>query len=111
MDQQPEPPESGATQRIWMERAKLNAELARQKVERPLWPRLVGLALSLALVTVVMMGFHSFLSALGRYLDTPIQADVPAVAPQPRDDSLPVFVVPADETGPAAPAADAQPAE
>jgi hypothetical protein len=109
MDQQPESPESAATQRIWMERARLNAELARQEVERPLWPRLVGLALSLALVTVVMLGFHSFLSALGRYLDTPIEAAVPAAPPEAQESAMPVFVVPADET--AEVEAEAQPAE
>lgn len=94
MDEQPETPESGATQRIWMERAKLNAELARQDVERPLWPRLVGLVLSLALVAVVMLAFDSFLSALGRYLDTPIEPEVPSAASEEPESAMPVFVVP-----------------
>jgi hypothetical protein len=108
MDEQPETPESGATQRIWMERAKLNAALARQDLERPLWPRLVGLALSLALVAAVMLGFHSFLSALGRYLDTPIGPEVPAAAPEQQESAMPVFVVPEEEVGPIAPAVQPQ---
>lgn len=108
MDEQPEMPESGATQRIWMERAKLNAELARQDFERPLWPRLVGIALSLALVAAVLLGFHSFLSALGRYLDTPIGPEAPAVAPEERESAMPVFVVPEEGPGPVAPAAEPQ---
>ena len=109
MEERPETPESGATQRIWMERAKLNAELARQDFERPLWPRLVGLALSLALVVTVMMAFHSFLSALGRYLDTPIGPEAPVVAPKEQESAMPVFVVPEEEDlGPVAPAPEPQ---
>jgi hypothetical protein len=108
MDEQPEHAQSTATQRIWMDRAKLNAELARQEVERPLWPRVVGLVLSLALVAVVMLAFHSFLSALGRYLDTPIEAEEPAVAPEAQDSAMPVYVVPEDEAGPVVPAAEPQ---
>ncbi len=108
MDDLPETPESGSTQRIWMERAKLNAELARQDFERPLWPRLVGLVLSLALVVAVMLAFHSFLSALGRYLDTPIGPEVPAAAPDEQESAMPVFVVPEEEVGPIAPAAEPQ---
>jgi hypothetical protein len=108
MDEQAEMPESGATQRIWMERAKLNAELARQDIERPWWPRLIGLALSLALVAGVFLAFNSFLSALGRYLDTPIGAEVPAVAPEAQESAMPVFVVPEEGVGPIAPVAEPQ---
>jgi hypothetical protein len=112
MDQQPEMPGSGATQRIWMERAKLNAEMARQDFERPLWPRLVGLALSLALVATVLLGFNSFLSALGRYLDTPIGPEAPAVEPEEQAAAMPVFVVPDEtEVGPVEPAAEPPSAE
>ena len=108
MDEPPETPESSATQRIWMDRAKLNAEMARQDIERPLWPRLVGLTLSLALVAAVLLGFHSFLTALGRYLDTPIGAEVPAAAPEAQESAMPVFVVPEEGVGPIAPVAEPQ---
>lgn len=108
MEQQPESHETGATQRVWMERAKLNAELARQEVERPLWPRVVGLALSLALVAVVLLAFDSFLTALGRYLDTPIEAEAAPVE-SPQETPMPVFVVPEESSGQDEPAANPEP--
>jgi hypothetical protein len=98
----PSAPGEDSAQRIWMNRARQNAELAGQTVERPWWPRLVGLAMSLALVALVMYAFHSFLSVLGRYLDTPIE-DAPATQSEGAGEAgsaeatMPVFVVPSGD--------------
>jgi hypothetical protein len=80
----------------WMERARLNAQLARTEFERPLLPRLIGLALAIALVAMVFFAFHAFLSAMQRLTDVVGREPAPAIAePQPvPGDAMPVYVVP-----------------
>jgi hypothetical protein len=79
-------------QRALMDRARRLAEREQVADERPLLPRLVGIALALLVVVIVLFAFDRFLASMQRFLALPITDPVPA-------DSAPVpaYVVPAEQ--------------
>jgi hypothetical protein len=104
-------------QRTLMDRARRQAERHLERPERPLLPRLVGLALALAVVVVVLLAFDRFLGAMQRFMGLPVGD--PGAAPA---ETIPAYVVPLepadDEAGaiggeapqaPEAPRSDAEP--
>ena len=96
-----DPKEPIDVQRVLMDRARRMAEQDHERIERPLAPRLVGLALALLVVLVVLFAFDRFLASMQRFLSLPVTYPEPAVT-----EPLPAYVVPA---GPEAPAPAAQP--
>jgi hypothetical protein len=92
-------------QRVLMERARRQAERHVERIERPLFPRLVGLALALVVVVVVLFAFDRFLASMQRFLGLPIADPEPAITePMPAyavpDEPLPQAEAPASD-GPA----------
>jgi hypothetical protein len=103
MTQSPEEPID--VQRVLMDRAKRLAERDQQPHDRPLLPRLVGLALALIVVVVVLFAFDRFLASMQRFLGLPVVDPEPSVT-----EPLPAYVVPDDEAADPAPnAADPAP--
>jgi hypothetical protein len=90
-------------QRVLMDRARRMAEQDQERIERPLAPRLVALALALVVVLVVLFAFDRFLASMQRFLSLPITDPEPAVT-----EPLPAYVVP-EEPGAPAPAQPASP--
>lgn len=84
-----------------MDRARRMAERDETPRERPLLPRLVGLALALAVVVVVLFAFDRFLASMQRFLSLPIADPEPAVT-----EPLPAYVVTEPVQAPAAPVQD-----
>jgi hypothetical protein len=79
-----DPQEPIDVQRVLMDRARRMAERDHERIERPLAPRLVGLALALLVVLVVLFAFDRFLASMQRFLALPIAEPEPAVTePQP----------------------------
>ncbi len=83
-------------QRILMDRARRQAERHVLRPERPLAPRLVGLALALVVVVVVLFAFDRFLASMQRFLGLPVVDPEPDVT-----EPLPAYVVPAEPSAPA----------
>jgi hypothetical protein len=110
-------PESQETEHAAMDRVReLHARDRASEAaarERPWWPRIVALVLALGVVGAVALGFDAFLTAVQRYLDTPVEE--PKTSEESKtstDDSIPVFVVPGDEPPESpAPAPDAAPGQ
>ena len=87
-----QPPEQPLdVQRVLMDRARRHAERDRLQPERPLAPRLVGLALALLIVVIVLFAFDRFLASVQRFLDLPVTDPEPSVT-----EPLPAYVVPAE---------------
>lgn len=87
-------------QRVLMDRARRRAERGDERIERPLFPRLVGLALALIVVAIVLFAFDRFLASMQRFLGLPVVAPEAAVT-----EPMPAYVVP-DESAAPAPAPD-----
>jgi hypothetical protein len=85
------PEEPLDVERVLMDRARRHAERHDERPERPLLPRVVGLALALLVVVIVLFAFDRFLASMQRFLGLPI-ADPEPVLTEP----LPAYVVPAD---------------
>lgn len=83
-----------------MDRARRLAERDETPDERPLLPRLVGLALALLVVVIVLFAFDRFLASMQRFLSLPVTDPEPSVT-----EPLPAYVVPAEPDEPEAPAA------
>jgi uncharacterized protein YggT (Ycf19 family) len=100
------PPEQPSDiQRVLMDRARRLAEQDLVKPERPLAPRLVGIALALLVVVVVLFVFDRFLASMQRFMELPVADPEPSVT-----EPLPAYVVPAEqEPAAAAPAPAGQP--
>jgi hypothetical protein len=102
-EQPPEPPID--VQRVLMDRARRNAERDQLQPERPLAPRLVGMALALLVVVIVLFAFDRFLASVQRFLALPVTDPEPSVT-----EPLPAYVVPAEpEQGASAPPPAAPP--
>ena len=76
-------------QRTLMDRARRQAASHDVRPERPLLPRLVGLALALVVVVVVLFAFDRFLASMQRFLALPVVD--PAGDPA---EAIPAYVVP-----------------
>jgi len=103
-----QPPERQIdVQRVLMDRVRRQAERDQMQPERPLAPRLVGLALALLVVVIVLFAFDRFLASMQRFMDLPVTDPEPSVT-----EPLPAYVVPAEpEVAPAPmPPADQSPA-
>ena len=87
-ERRPEPPID--VQRVLMDRARRHAERDQVKPERPLAPRLFGLALALLVVVIVLFAYDRFLASVQRFLDLPVSDPEPSVT-----EPLPAYVVPA----------------
>ncbi len=106
-----QPPEQPIdVQRVLMDRARRHAERDQVQPERPLAPRLVGLALALLVVVVVLFAFDRFLASVQRFLDLPVTdpepsvtEPLPAYAVPAEPEQLPSVPPPAGQPGPAAP--------
>ena len=101
MSHSPEPPID--VQRVLMDRARQLAERDQRPHERPLLPRLVGLALALIVVVIVLFAFDRFLASMQRFMGLPVTDPEPSVTAP-----LPAYVVPT-ETEPVSPAPGAEP--
>ena len=86
-----DPQEPIDVQRVLMDRARRMAERDQERIERPLAPRLVALALALLVVVIVLFAFDRFLASMQRFLSLPITEPEPAVT-----EPLPAYVVPED---------------
>ena len=106
----PTPDEPPDVQRVLMDRARRLAERDQESVERPLLPRLVGVALALLVVVIVLFAFDRFLASMQRFLALPVTDPEPLVT-----EPLPAYAVPeqpgAAEATIAAPDAASQPSE
>jgi len=89
VEQPAEPPID--VQRVLMDRARRQAERDQLRPERPLAPRLVGLALALLVVVIVLFAFDRFLASVQRFLALPVTDPEPSVT-----EPLPAYVVPAE---------------
>ena len=85
VEQPAEPPID--VQRVLMDRARRQAERDQLRPERPLAPRLVGLALALLVVVIVLFAFDRFLASVQRFLALPVTDPEPSVT-----EPLPVYV-------------------
>ncbi len=103
-DPLPTPDEPIDVQRVLMDRARRRAERDALPIERPLAPRLAGLALALLAVVIVLFAFDRFLASMQRFLGLPIVDPEPSVT-----EPLPVYAVPAEEPVPAPVEAPVQP--
>jgi hypothetical protein len=88
-------------QRALMDRARRNAERDNEPTDRPILPRLVGVALALVVSVVVLFAFDRFLASVQRFLALPVADPEPAAtAPVPTEpavtDPMPAYVVPED---------------
>ena len=99
-DPVPPPDKSIDVQRVLMDRARRHAERDRLQPERPLAPRLVGLALALLVVVIVLFAFDRFVASMQHFMELPVTDPEPSVT-----EPLPAYVVPeAQEPVPAEPA-------
>jgi len=96
------PDEREALRHAMRDRALESAGRDREKPRRHPVPRAVAAMLALSIVSLVLLGFNAFLTALRRVLD--IEAADPAPAPT---EPVPVYVV--EEPMPAAPDEPARP--
>ena len=87
----PTPQEPLDVQRVLMDRARRLAERDQERSERPLLPRLVGLALALLIVVIVLFAFDRFLASMQRFLALPVTDPQPSVT-----EPLPAYAVPAE---------------
>jgi hypothetical protein len=94
------PEEPLDVQRVLMDRARRLAERDEAPHERPLLPRLVGLALALLVVVIVLFAFDRFLASMQRFLSLPVTDPEPSVT-----EPLPAYVVPPEPDVPEAPTA------
>ena len=111
------PDDKAAVERALMDQFRARASRAPDKAPRQPLQRLVALALSLALVAVMLFGFNSFLTAVQKFMETEVVDPAPAatdpmpayvvepdVSPQPQADPDPrPSPVPAQGTAPATP--------
>jgi hypothetical protein len=86
-------------QRALMDRARRSAERDNQRTQRPILPRLVGVALALVVSVVVLFAFDRFLASMQRFLALPVVDPLPAatepvVTEPPVTDPMPAYVVP-----------------
>ena len=88
------PQEPLDVQRVLMDRAKRLAEQDQVAHERPILPRLMGLALALVVVVVVLFAFDRFLASMQRFLALPITDPEPSVT-----EPLPAYVVTENPVG------------
>jgi len=87
-----QPPERQIdVQRVLMDRVRRQAERDQMQPERPLAPRLVGLALALLVVVIVLFAFDRFLASMQRFMDLPVTDPEPSVT-----EPLPAYAVPAE---------------
>lgn len=94
-----EPDQPIDVQRVLMDRARRSAERDQLPQERPLLPRVIGLALAVLVVIIVLFAFDRFLASMQKFLNLPIGE--PQSTSQ---EAIPAYVVPA-ESVPAEPAA------
>jgi len=87
-----------------MDRARRQAERDQVQPERPLAPRLVGLALALLVVVIVLFAFDRFLASVQRFMDLPVTDPEPSVS-----EPLPVYVVEPEAAPAPMPPADQSP--
>jgi hypothetical protein len=85
----PTPDEPPDVQRVLMDRARRLAERDQESVERPLLPRLVGVALALVVVVIVLFAFDRFLASMQRFLALPVTDPEPSMT-----EPLPAYAVP-----------------
>jgi len=90
-----EPEQPIDVERVLMDRARRSAERDRLPHERPLLPRILGLALAVVVVVVVLFAFDRFLASMQRFLSLPVGDPEPAVP-----ESIPAYVVPAGPVTP-----------
>lgn len=90
-----EPEQPIDVQRVLMDRARRSVERDQLPHERPLLPRLVGLALAVLVVVVVLFAFDRFLASMQRFLGLPVVDPEPAV-----QESIPAYVVPVEPESP-----------
>ena len=74
--------------RVLMDRARAQAERAREPGPRRWLQHALALAAALALVTFIMLGFDAFLTAMQKYME----AEVTDPAPPPTE-PVPAYVV------------------
>lgn len=86
------PDDSPDVQRVLMDRARRLAEQDQVRPERALLPRLVGLAIALAVMLVLFFAFDRFLASMQRFLGLPVIDPEPAAT-----EPMPAYVVPPDE--------------
>jgi hypothetical protein len=83
-------------ERVLMDRARRHAERDGEPAERPVLPRIVGLAAALVVVVTVLFAFDRFLASMQRFLNLPVGDPEPAAG-----QAIPAYVVPdAGETSP-----------
>lgn len=99
----PENPEPIDVERVLMDRARRHAERDGEPAERPVLPRIVGLAAALVVVVIVLFAFDRFLASMQRFLSLPIVDPEPAA-----DQAMPAYVVP--DAGEPPPADGSEPA-
>jgi hypothetical protein len=109
--------DKAAAERALMDQFRDRASRAPEQPPRSTVPRLVALALSLALVAAMLLGFNTFLTAVQKFMDVEVVDPAPAatdpmpafvvtpdVSPQPQADPDPrPTPAPAAETSPATP--------
>lgn len=95
-----EPEQPIDVQRVLMDRARRSAERDQLPRERPLLPRLVGLALAVLVVIVVLFAFDRFLASMQRFLALPVVDPEPAVQQPAVQESIPAYVVPVEPESP-----------
>ena len=111
------PDDKAAVERALMDQFRDRALREPEKPPRQPLPRLIALALSLALVAVMLLGFDTFLTAVQKFMEIEVVDPAPAatdpmpafvvtpeVSPQPQADPDPrPSPAPAPETSPATP--------
>ena len=82
------PDDKAAVERALMDQFRDRALREPEKQPRQPLQRLVALALSLALVTVMLLGFDTFLTAVQKFMEVEVVDPAPAAT-----DPMPAFVV------------------
>jgi hypothetical protein len=95
------PQEPLDVERVLMDRARRLAGRQEERMERPLLPRLVALALSLVVVVIVLFAFDRFLASMQRFMSLPVGE--PEAAPS---ETIPAYVVPTVPTDGSPPSED-----
>jgi hypothetical protein len=83
--------DQAAAERALMDQFRDRAAREPDQSPRPTLPRLVAFALSLALVAAMLLGFHTFLTAVQKFMDVEVVDPAPSVT-----DPMPAFVVTPD---------------
>ena len=85
------PDDKAAVERALMDQFRDRALREPEKSPRQPLQRLIALALSLALVAVMLLGFDTFLTAVQKFMDIEVVDPAPAAT-----DPMPAFVVTPD---------------